>query len=115
MEARSLRTARRPRYWIVLTLWRPMSGDTTSYALRVDQLVAGYGKKQVLRKINIDIPVGEIVALIGHNGAGKSTLLNALFGLLPIWEGRVLLFGKPIVFSKPRELLRSGVAYEPQG
>jgi branched-chain amino acid transport system ATP-binding protein len=57
----------------------------------------------------------EIVALIGHNGAGKSTLLKAVFGLIPIWQGRVSLDGKPVAKPAPREWLRAGVAYVPQG
>ena len=55
------------------------------------------------------------MALIGHNGAGKSTLLKAVFGLLPIWKGQVVLDGVALLSPKPRELLRAGVAYVPQG
>ena len=58
---------------------------------------------------------GEIVALIGHNGAGKSTLLKAVFGVIPIWQGRVILDGQTVESPSPRKLLRAGVAYVPQG
>jgi branched-chain amino acid transport system ATP-binding protein len=83
--------------------------------LQVDSLVAGYGKKEVLKGISLSIGRGEIVALIGHNGAGKSTLLKAVFGLLPVWQGQVVYDGKPLNSAKPRDLLRTGVAYIPQG
>ncbi len=83
--------------------------------LVVGDLVSGYRKKQVLNGITLEISAGEIVALIGHNGAGKSTLLKALFGLIPVWEGRVVLDGKVLRSSKPQELLRAGVSYVPQG
>lgn len=83
--------------------------------LNVDGLVTGYGKKQVVNGVGLDVGLGEIVALIGHNGAGKSTLLKAVFGLLPVWEGSVFLDGKQLESPTPRELLRSGVAFVPQG
>jgi branched-chain amino acid transport system ATP-binding protein len=86
-----------------------------SATLRVDSLASGYGKKQVLNGVTLEIGSGEIVALIGHNGAGKSTLLKAVFGLIPIWKGQVSLNGIAWANPTPRKLLRSGVAYVPQG
>jgi ABC-type branched-subunit amino acid transport system ATPase component len=86
-----------------------------AHHLYVDSLVSGYGKKQVINGVTLDVAPGEIVALIGHNGAGKSTLLKAIFGLIPLWNGQVVLDGKPLRSPAPRELLRSGVAYVPQG
>jgi ABC-type branched-subunit amino acid transport system ATPase component len=83
--------------------------------LKVDSLVAGYGKKQVLNGLSLEVAPGEIVALIGHNGAGKTTLLKAIFGLLPIWQGQVSLDSKILNSPNPREMLRAGVAYVPQG
>lgn len=82
---------------------------------RVEALVTGYGKKQVLNGVSLEVASGEIVALIGHNGAGKSTLLKAVFGLIPIWSGQVFYDGVAVASPKPRELLRSGIAYVPQG
>lgn len=83
--------------------------------LNVNSLVTGYGKKQVLNGVTVDVSLGEIVALIGHNGAGKSTLLKAVFGMLPVWTGSVALDGSRVTAPAPRELLRAGVAYVPQG
>ncbi len=86
-----------------------------SKMLAVENLVTGYGKKQVLNGVSLDVATGEIVALIGHNGAGKSTLLKAAFGLLPIWQGQVSLDGNTLNSPNPQEMLRAGVAYVPQG
>ena len=65
--------------------------------------------------MSLDAAHGEIVALIGHNGAGKSTLLKAVFGMIPIWSGEVRFNGLAWPKPTPRELLRCGVAYVPQG
>ena len=77
--------------------------------------MTGYGKKQVVNGVSLAVEPGEVVALIGHNGAGKSTLLKAVFGVLPIWKGRVALDGRVLDTPGPRKLLRAGVAYVPQG
>jgi branched-chain amino acid transport system ATP-binding protein len=89
--------------------------DNEHVLLTVRSLVTGYGKKQVVNGVSLEVALGEIVALIGHNGAGKSTLLKAIFGLLPIWKGEVGYDGNGLGSPKPRELLRAGIAYVPQG
>jgi len=89
--------------------------DETNRILLAEALVTGYGKKQVLNSVKISVFRGEIVALIGHNGAGKSTLLKAIFGMLPIWSGKLYYDGTPQLAPTPRELLLAGVAYIPQG
>jgi len=89
--------------------------NSRELVIAVQCLVAGYGKKQVLNGVAIEVAAGEIVSLIGHNGAGKSTLLKAVFGLIPIWQGQIQLDGKPVSKPVPRELLRAGIAYVPQG
>ena len=88
---------------------------TTTHSLRVNSLITGYGKKQVLNGVTLEVASGEIVALIGHNGAGKSTLLKAMFGLIPIWSGEIHMNGQTWKKPVPRDLLRFGIAYVPQG
>ena len=83
--------------------------------LNVDNVVTGYGKKQVVNGVSLHVSPGEIVAIIGHNGAGKSTLLKAVFGLIPIYGGHVALDGLLLRSQTPRNLLRAGVSYVPQG
>ena len=83
--------------------------------LSVVELQAGYGKKQVLRGVSLDVGEREIVAIVGHNGAGKSTLLKAIFGLLPDTTGNVLWRGHSIRGRKPAHNIRDGIVYCPQG
>jgi len=83
--------------------------------LAINAVATGYGKRQILNDVSLAVEPGEIVALIGHNGAGKSTLLKTVFGLLPVWRGQLILDGKLLQSPNPRELLRAGVAYAPQG
>jgi len=90
-------------------------GKTPRALLTVRDLVTGYGKKQVLNAVSLEVGAAEIVALIGHNGAGKSTLLKVIFGMLPIWTGEVGLEERNFRGVGPTEMLRSGVAYVPQG
>ncbi len=92
-----------------------MSDSDSNAFLDVANLVAGYGKKQVIDGVSLSVGTGEIVALIGHNGAGKSTLLKAIFGLIPVWSGEVRFNGALWHKPAPRALLRAGVAYVPQG
>lgn len=92
-----------------------MSVESNPWLVRVRDLTAGYGRKQILRGINLDVAPGEIVAIVGHNGAGKTTLLRAMFGLLPIWSGTVVIQGVPQGLLLPHDLLKLGVVFVPQG
>ncbi len=89
--------------------------DASPCLLDINDLVTGYGKKEVVKGVCVDVPLGEIVALIGHNGAGKTTFLKAIFGLIPIWSGELILDGDTLRSPNPRELLARGVAYVSQG
>ncbi|MDP1691131.1 MAG: ABC transporter ATP-binding protein [Burkholderiaceae bacterium] len=78
-------------------------------------LVVGYGGRPVLDGVDFELRSNEVLCLIGHNGAGKSTLLKALFGLLPIQGGHVLLDGRPLLRHEPRGLTAAGVSLVPEG
>lgn len=88
--------------------------DTTPL-LRIDSIVTGYGRRQVLNRVSLEVKRQEIVAVIGHNGAGKTTLLKAVFGIIPIWRGHVIYDGVTLDRPEPLKLLQAGVAYVPQG
>lgn len=61
--------------------------------LSIQEVTKTYGRRQVLRGIDLDAEAGEIVALIGVNGAGKSTLASIVAGLIPAGAGRVTIAG----------------------
>ena len=83
--------------------------------LEVRNLCAGYGPIRVLRQINLEIPSGKIISVIGANGAGKTTLLMTLCGVLPPAEGDVLLDGKSIVRWPTDQIVRAGIVQVPEG
>lgn len=88
--------------------------------LSVRNLSTGYGKKQVLFHVSLDIMPGEILLIIGGNGSGKSTLLKAIYGLLPLWnaDAEIVFQPDPIgpaLSTQPATLnLSKGLAYLPQ-
>ncbi|MGO1316616.1 MAG: ABC transporter ATP-binding protein [Cellulomonadaceae bacterium] len=83
--------------------------------LRADNLVAGYlPGVNILNDCSIEVGKGELVGIIGPNGAGKSTLLKALFGLVHIRDGHVLLEGNDITNRKANVLVEQGVGFVPQ-
>ena len=61
--------------------------------LQVENLVAGYGKVQVLHGLTLSVPAGQLVTLIGSNGAGKTTTLRALSGMIEPTSGSIMLAG----------------------
>jgi zinc transport system ATP-binding protein len=65
-----------------------------SLAVEVRDLRVTFGDTQVLRGVNMRVPQGQIVALIGPNGSGKTTLLRCLLGLQKYSEGEVRIFGE---------------------
>jgi branched-chain amino acid transport system ATP-binding protein len=83
--------------------------------LRVRDLTAGYGGVPVLHGVSVEAKHGEIVALVGANGAGKSTLLRSVAGLSRPFSGQVEVEGRRIDGRPAHEIVRSGVAYVPEG
>lgn len=88
---------------------------TAEALLQVSDLAAGYGKKQVLFGVSLEVNPGELVVVIGPNGAGKSTVVRTVMGFLKPWSGEVR-FG-PAVLNGLRvdERVRLGISYVPQG
>lgn len=81
------------------------SADT---AIRVNGVSAGYGGRQALDDVNLEISRGALVAIFGPNGGGKSTLLKLIAGLIDPWRGSVEVLGAPAGEEAKR------VAYVPQ-
>ena len=83
--------------------------------LEVKDVYGGYGKITILNGVSFSIPRASITTLIGPNGAGKSTVFKAIFGLLNIQSGKILLDGRDVTGSKPAQMIARGVTYVPQG
>ncbi len=84
-------------------------------ALVLDRVVAGYGALTILNGLSFAAPRGAITTLIGANGAGKSTVLKTVFGLVRSREGDIRFEGASISGASPRDLLRKGLVFVPQG
>jgi branched-chain amino acid transport system ATP-binding protein len=83
--------------------------------LRVENLVAGYGRTRILHGVNLHVPKGGLVALLGGNGTGKSTTLKAIVGLVTPEEGQVVLDGQPIDAVLAEKRAAMGLSMVPQG
>ncbi len=83
--------------------------------LQVENLCVAYGDVQVLHDVHIRALPGEIVAVLGSNGAGKTTLLQAISGLLPLRQGKILFQEKDIARLPAHHLPGLGLAHVPQG
>lgn len=71
--------------------------------LKLENISAGYGKKNVLQNISLDFSPGQVYTIFGKNGCGKSTLLKTCADMLPVNEGRITLQGKPLNTFQPLE------------
>ena len=83
--------------------------------LELRDLRGGYGKITILNGVSFKIPRGTITTVIGPNGAGKSTVFKAIFGLLKIESGGILLDEQDVTGRPPRQMIDLGVTYVPQG
>ena len=77
--------------------------------LEIKNVHAGYGKLKILRGINLSVPKGKIIALLGGNGTGKSPLLKTISGLLPLMEGSIEFDGQILDKKKPHEIVKAGL------
>ena len=69
-----------------------------------------YGATKALTDVSLEIPAGQVVALIGHNGAGKSTLLRVLSGADMPTTGSISIDGQPVIFQSPSAAGAAGIA-----
>ncbi|VVE87018.1 ABC transporter ATP-binding protein [Pandoraea bronchicola] len=83
--------------------------------LSIRNLQAGYGKVQVLHGIDIDVPSGQVVTLIGSNGAGKTTTMRAVSGMIKPTSGQITLGDKRIDGLDSHRIAKLGLAHSPEG
>lgn len=94
---------------------RPMPGKAGPFLIG-ENMTGGYGKSgpDILHDCTISVERGEIAVIVGPNGAGKSTGMKAVFGMLDLRQGRVLLDGKDITALTPQARVREGMGFVPQ-
>jgi branched-chain amino acid transport system ATP-binding protein len=83
--------------------------------LELKDVTGGYGRITILNGVSFTTPAASITTIIGPNGAGKSTVFKAIFGLVAIRAGQVLLEGQDVTGLPPAAMIARGVTYVPQG
>jgi simple sugar transport system ATP-binding protein len=78
--------------------------------LEAEHISKRFGRIHALEDVSMRVYASEILCVLGDNGAGKSTLIKTLSGVHPPDEGRMLVDGKPVRFSSPRDALARGIA-----
>ena len=79
-----------------------------------EAMTGGYGPVDILHSCTIAVEKGQIAVIVGPNGAGKSTAMKAVFGMLNLRGGRVLLDGEDITKLSPQARVRKGMGFVPQ-
>lgn len=79
-----------------------------------ENMTGGYGGADILHDCTIGVEKGEIAVIVGPNGAGKSTGMKAIFGMLNIHTGRVLMDGEDITNLTPQARVNKGMGFVPQ-
>ena len=79
-----------------------------------ESMTCGYGGADIVHSCTVGVDPGEIAVVVGPNGAGKSTAMKAMFGMLDLREGRVMLDGSDISALAPQERVLHGMGFVPQ-
>jgi len=82
--------------------------------LQVEEIHTYYGASHILQGVSLEVPEGEVVALLGRNGAGKTTTLRSIIGLTPPRRGKVFFRDREITGRRPYALARLGLSYMPE-
>ncbi|HVA43437.1 MAG TPA: ABC transporter ATP-binding protein [Acidimicrobiales bacterium] len=83
--------------------------------LELEGVVAGYGRVEVLHGLDLSVPAGTIVALLGPNGVGKTTALRTIAGTLECLQGTIRFGGRRINGRPPHEIAADGLVLIPEG
>ena len=84
------------------------------YLLSGENITCGYSSVDILSNCTIGVKRGQIASIVGPNGAGKSTAMKAIFGLLGIRKGKILLDGEDITSLHPQDRVLKGMGFVPQ-
>jgi branched-chain amino acid transport system ATP-binding protein len=93
----------------------PQPGTATDTILKVSNIESYYGPIMAIRGVSIEVPRGQIVAVLGANGAGKTTILKTISGVLDPLKGTVEFEGKQIQRMDPDRIVRLGLGHVPEG
>jgi branched-chain amino acid transport system ATP-binding protein len=83
--------------------------------LKLEDVNTHYGASHILQGVDLDMPQGQISAVLGRNGVGKTTMVKTIMGLVPPSGGRVRIGHTDITGWPPHLVARQGVAYVPEG
>src|SRR5262249_32416855 len=82
--------------------------------LRIERLDVSIQAVGILRGVDMEVPTGKFVGLIGRNGAGKTTLMRAVMGILPAKQGSIEFDGAPLAKTPTHKRARAGIGYMPE-
>ncbi|MBA3369693.1 MAG: ABC transporter ATP-binding protein [Geodermatophilaceae bacterium] len=83
--------------------------------MQITGLTSGYGRSTVLQGVDLDVPDGRVLGLLGRNGVGKTTLIHTVMGLVRPTAGSITLNGKELAGRRTDQIARAGLALVPQG
>jgi branched-chain amino acid transport system ATP-binding protein len=83
--------------------------------LRLESLTCGYGDMTAVRELTVNIPHGEITAMLGANGAGKSSTIMCIAGHVTVMGGNIIYGEKEISRATPMARVKAGIAVVPEG
>jgi len=83
--------------------------------LNIKELDVYYGESIILRDVNLKVPPGKVVCLMGRNGVGKTTLLKSIMGLLRLRKGQIVFEDNDLTGYSPDKRAKFGMGYVPQG
>jgi branched-chain amino acid transport system ATP-binding protein len=82
--------------------------------LEIRGLNAWYGESHVLHGVDMDVPAGKVVSLLGRNGAGKTTTMRTIMGMMGRTEGAIIYGGVNLLTLRPDQIARRGIAICPE-
>jgi ABC-type sugar transport system ATPase subunit len=88
----------------------PASDPSDPPLLRLVDIGKSFGPVRVLTRISLDIPIGQVTAVVGDNGAGKSTLIKTISGIYTQDEGQILWEGRQVHLHTPKDATDLGIA-----
>src|SRR5882757_987960 len=91
------------------------AANVQAAVLAVEKLVTSYGRIEALHGIDMTVPAGQLVCLLGANGAGKTTLLKTVSGVIRSDSGTVRMFGRDVTRAASNHRCKDGLALVPEG